>query len=167
MSSNERLQFGLMITGAHIPGISVVFQAKACLCIFKNGYEFVFVFFRKLGRYDNRKKIGFFQEYIFQVIRKRFEFKIRRRFFKRCFDLVIGVKGDFFSNGGSLVSDSDLEFSSAVIALNSSNSAKSFSSRMVPSMEWKISLPSSRRASKSSSKISSMTSILKHVSSFK
>nr|GFA10859.1 hypothetical protein [Tanacetum cinerariifolium] len=33
-------------------------------------------------------------------------------------------------------------------------------------MEWRILLPSSRRASKSSSKISSITSILKHVSSF-
>ncbi|GKE52382.1 hypothetical protein Tco_1487538 [Tanacetum coccineum] len=33
-------------------------------------------------------------------------------------------------------------------------------------MEWRISLPLSRRASKSSSKILSMTSILKHVSSF-
>nr|GEX48662.1 hypothetical protein [Tanacetum cinerariifolium] len=64
------------------------------------------------------------------------------------------------------VLDWDLEFSSAVIVINSSNSAKSFSSRMVPSMEWKISLPSLRRASKSSFKISSMTSILKHVSLF-
>nr|GEV53682.1 hypothetical protein [Tanacetum cinerariifolium] len=109
-----------------------------------------------LGRYDNRKKRGFFQEYIFQVIRKRFEFKIRRRFFKRCFDFEIGVKSDFL-NGGSSVSDSDSEFSSTVIAMNSSNSAKSFSSRMVHSMEWRISLLSSRRASKSSSRISSMT----------
>ncbi|GJS79143.1 retrotransposon protein, putative, ty1-copia subclass, partial [Tanacetum coccineum] len=61
------------------------------------------------------KKRGLFQEYIFQAI---------------------------FSNGGSSVLDSDLEFSSAVIAMNSSNLAKSFSSRMVPSMEWRISLPS-------------------------
>ncbi|GKA99010.1 hypothetical protein Tco_0826947 [Tanacetum coccineum] len=36
------------------------------------------------------------------------------------------------------MSDSYSEF----IAINSSNSAKSFSSRMVPSMEWRISLPS-------------------------
>ncbi|GJR31448.1 hypothetical protein Tco_1107680 [Tanacetum coccineum] len=64
------------------------------------------------------------------------------------------------------VSDSDSEFSSAVIAMNLSNSAKSFSSRMVPLMELKILLPSLRRESKYSSKISSMTSILKHVSSF-
>nr|GEW76992.1 hypothetical protein [Tanacetum cinerariifolium] len=64
------------------------------------------------------------------------------------------------------VGDSDSEFSWADIAMNSSNSGKSFSLRMVHSMEWRISLPSSRRASKSSSKISSMTSILKHVSSF-
>nr|GFC04915.1 hypothetical protein [Tanacetum cinerariifolium] len=71
-----------------------------------------------------------------------------------------------FSNGDSSVSDSDSEFSSAVIAMNSSNLAKSFSSRMVPLMEWRISLPSSRRALKTSSKISSMTSILKHVSPF-
>nr|GEV99143.1 ribonuclease H-like domain-containing protein [Tanacetum cinerariifolium] len=49
----------------------------------------------------------------------------------------------------------DSKFSSTVIAMNSSNSTKSFSSRMVPSMEWRISLPTSRRASKSSSKISS------------
>nr|GEW87524.1 hypothetical protein [Tanacetum cinerariifolium] len=41
-----------------------------------------------------------------------------------------------------LVSDSDSEFSSAVIAMNSSNLAKSFSLRMVPSIEWRISLPS-------------------------
>nr|GEV91085.1 xylulose kinase-1 [Tanacetum cinerariifolium] len=62
-----------------------------------------------------------------------------------------------FSNGGSSVSNLDSEFSLAVIALNSSNSAKSFSSRMVLLMEWRISLPSSRRASKSSSRILSMT----------
>nr|GEV03854.1 hypothetical protein [Tanacetum cinerariifolium] len=60
----------------------------------------------------------------------------------------------------------DLEFSSAVIAMNSSNSEKIYSSRRVPSMEWRILLPSSRRASKCSSNISSITSILKHVSSF-
>nr|GEV24734.1 hypothetical protein [Tanacetum cinerariifolium] len=42
---------------------------------------------------NGRKKRGFFQKYIFQVIRKKFQFKIRRRFFKRFFDLVIGVKG--------------------------------------------------------------------------
>ncbi|GJX76085.1 hypothetical protein Tco_0322896 [Tanacetum coccineum] len=69
-----------------------------------------------------------------KVIRKRFEFMIRRRFLKRCLDLIIGIKGDFF-NGGSSVLDSDLEFSSAVTAMNSSNSAKSFSSRMVPSIK--------------------------------
>nr|GEY06908.1 hypothetical protein [Tanacetum cinerariifolium] len=59
-----------------------------------------------------------------------------------------------------------LASSTTVIAMNSSNSAMSVSSRMVLSMEWRILLPSSRRASKSSSKISLMTSILKHVSSF-
>nr|GEX37245.1 reverse transcriptase domain-containing protein [Tanacetum cinerariifolium] len=52
--------------------------------------------------------------------------------------ILIGVKSDF-SNGGSLVSDSDSKFSSAVIAMNSSNSAKSFSLRMVLSMKWRIS----------------------------
>nr|GEU58091.1 putative E3 ubiquitin-protein ligase LIN-1 [Tanacetum cinerariifolium] len=114
------------------------------------------------GSSFHMKKRGFFQEYIFEVIRKKFKFKIRRRFFKRCFDLVIGVKVNF-SNGGSLMSDSDSEFSSTVISMNSSNSEKSFSSRMVPLMDWRISLPSSRRASKSSSNISSMTSILKHI----
>ncbi|GKG30469.1 hypothetical protein Tco_0422957, partial [Tanacetum coccineum] len=67
-----------------------------------------------------------------------------------------------FSNGGSSVSDSESESSSAVIAMNSSNSVKISSSRRVPSMEWRILLPLSRRASKYSSKISSMTSILKH-----
>nr|GFB36576.1 reverse transcriptase domain-containing protein [Tanacetum cinerariifolium] len=71
-----------------------------------------------------------------------------------------------FSNGGSSMSDSDSEFSSAVIAMNSSNSLKISSSRRVPSMEWKILLPSSRRASKYSSNISWIMSILKHVSSF-
>ncbi|GJY06106.1 hypothetical protein Tco_0373160 [Tanacetum coccineum] len=70
-----------------------------------------------------------------------------------------------FLNGGSSVSDLDSKFSSAVIAMNSSNSAKSFSSRMVHSMEWRISLPSSRRASKSSSKISSKSQT-ENVSSF-
>nr|GEX74718.1 hypothetical protein [Tanacetum cinerariifolium] len=65
---------------------------------------------------ESPKKRGFFQEYILQVIRKRFEFKIRRMFFKICFDLVIGVK------------------------------AKNISSKMIPSIEWRISLPSSRRA---------------------
>ncbi|GJR11279.1 hypothetical protein Tco_0793931 [Tanacetum coccineum] len=44
---------------------------------------------------DTLNKRGFFLEYIFQVIRKRFKFKIHRRFFKRCFDIVIGVKGVF------------------------------------------------------------------------
>nr|GEY37050.1 reverse transcriptase domain-containing protein [Tanacetum cinerariifolium] len=52
-----------------------------------------------------------------------------------------------------------------VIAMNSSNSKK-ISSLRVPLMEWRILLPSSRRALKSSSKISSIISILKHVSSF-
>nr|GEY31368.1 retrovirus-related Pol polyprotein from transposon 17.6 [Tanacetum cinerariifolium] len=55
------------------------------------------------------------------------------------------------------VSDSDLEFSSVVIAMNSSNLENISSSRRVPSMEWRILLPSSRRASKSSSRISSIT----------
>ncbi|GJV39068.1 hypothetical protein Tco_1417508 [Tanacetum coccineum] len=59
------------------------------------------------------------------------------------------------------VGESDSEFSSAVIAMNSSNSAKSFSSTIVPSFECRILLPSLRRSSKSSSKISSITSILK------
>nr|GEX74525.1 hypothetical protein [Tanacetum cinerariifolium] len=45
-------------------------------------------------------------------------------------------------------------------------SKKISSSRRVPSIEWRILLPSSRRASKSSSKITLITSILKHVSSF-
>nr|GEW63752.1 hypothetical protein [Tanacetum cinerariifolium] len=67
--------------------------------------------------------------------------------------------------GLSLRSVGDAEFSTAVVAMNSSNSEKIYSSRRVPSMEW-ILLPSSRRASKYSSKISSITSILKHVSSF-
>nr|GEV15665.1 hypothetical protein [Tanacetum cinerariifolium] len=48
-----------------------------------------------------------------------------------------------------------------VIAMNSSNSAKIYSSRRVPLIEWRVLLPSSRRALKSSSKISSITWILK------
>nr|GEY08675.1 hypothetical protein [Tanacetum cinerariifolium] len=40
----------------------------------------------------------------------------------------------------------DSKLSSAVIAMNSSNSEKISSSRRVPSMEWMILLPSSRRA---------------------
>ncbi|GJS54497.1 hypothetical protein Tco_0627859 [Tanacetum coccineum] len=68
-----------------------------------------------------------------------------------------------FSNGGSSVSNSESEFHQAVIAMNSSNSAKISSLRRVPSMECRILLPLFRRASKSSSKISSMTSILKQV----
>ncbi|GJZ86969.1 hypothetical protein Tco_0658579 [Tanacetum coccineum] len=85
-------------------------------------------------------------------------------------EVVFEVREEFVllldENGGSFVSDLESEFSSAVIAMNSSNSEKKSSSRRVPSMEWRILFPSSRRASKSSSKISSMTSILKHVSSF-
>ncbi|GJX42582.1 hypothetical protein Tco_0257572 [Tanacetum coccineum] len=50
----------------------------------------------RIRRLEDRKKKGFFQEYIFEVIGKWFQFKIRRRFFKRRFDLIIGVKGDFF-----------------------------------------------------------------------
>ncbi|GKC18400.1 hypothetical protein Tco_1020550 [Tanacetum coccineum] len=84
------------------------------------------------------------------------------RFFKECFDFIICVMV-IFSNGGSSASDSDSEFSSAVIAMNSSNSKKISSLRRVHSMEWRILLPSSRRASKSSSKISSITSILKQL----
>nr|GEY37195.1 RNA-directed DNA polymerase homolog [Tanacetum cinerariifolium] len=58
---------------------------------------------------------------------------------------TIGKKRRFFHNTYSKLSgrglssrserESDSEFSSAVIAMNSSNSAKSFSSRIVPSME--------------------------------
>ncbi|GJW04872.1 hypothetical protein Tco_1563728 [Tanacetum coccineum] len=66
-------------------------------------------------------------------------------------------------NGSSSVSDSESEFSSAVIAMNSSNSAKISFSRRVPLIEWRILLPSFRRASKSYSRISSITSILKQV----
>ncbi|GKC62983.1 Toll/interleukin-1 receptor domain-containing protein [Tanacetum coccineum] len=83
------------------------------------------------------KKIWFFQEYIFQIIRKRFEFEIRRRFFERCLDFIVGVDGDFLEwwfFGVRL----DLELSSAVIAMNSSNSEKISSSRRVPSLEWRI-----------------------------
>nr|GEV30516.1 hypothetical protein [Tanacetum cinerariifolium] len=68
-----------------------------------------------------------------------------------------------FSNGSSSVSDSYSKFSSETIAINLSNSEKISSSIRVPLMEWKILLPLSKRASKSSSKI---TSILKNVSSF-
>nr|GEV17335.1 hypothetical protein [Tanacetum cinerariifolium] len=82
-----------------------------------------------------KEKRWFFQEYIFQIIRKGFKFKIRREFFERCFDFIIGADGDFLEWQFSLI-------------------------------EWRILLPSSRRESKSSSKISSITSILKHVSSF-
>ncbi|GKC08946.1 hypothetical protein Tco_1000556 [Tanacetum coccineum] len=79
---------------------------------------------------------------------KGFKFKIRRRFFERSFE-----KGSFDGmEDFASVSDSDLEFSSAVIAMNSSNSEKISSLRRV--------------LSKSSSMISSITSILKHVSSF-
>nr|GEW01931.1 hypothetical protein [Tanacetum cinerariifolium] len=59
------------------------------------------------------------------------------------------------------------ELSSTVITKSSSNLAKSFSSRMVPSIECNISLPSKRRALKSSFRISLITLIPKHVSSFK
>nr|GEU47941.1 putative reverse transcriptase domain-containing protein [Tanacetum cinerariifolium] len=56
------------------------------------------------------KKSGFFQEYIFQVIRKRFEFKIRRRVFigSHCHEFIEFSKEFFFKD--------------------------------VPSMEWMISL---------------------------
>ncbi|GJU33979.1 hypothetical protein Tco_1182333 [Tanacetum coccineum] len=61
-------------------------------------------------------KKGFFQEYIFEMIGKRFQFKIRKRFFKRRLDLIIDVKGDLF----------EWRFFSVRfrIAMNSSNSAK-------------------------------------------
>ncbi|GJZ12509.1 hypothetical protein Tco_0547739 [Tanacetum coccineum] len=160
MSSNGRFQFGHTITGAHKASNTFDISGGGNLDITS-----IFALSTSRPALDTLKKIGFFQEYIFHVIRKRFEFKIHRRFFEICFDLVIGVKIDFL-NGGSLVLDSNSEFSSVVIAMNSSNSAKIFSSRMVPSMEWRISLPSSIKVSKSSSKILSMTSILKHVSSF-
>ncbi|GKB66885.1 hypothetical protein Tco_0928297 [Tanacetum coccineum] len=74
--------------------------------------------------------------------RKWFKFEIRKRFFERCFDVLMVI----FSNGGSLVSDSESEFSSAVIAMNSSNSAKISFSRRVPLIEWRILLPPFRRA---------------------
>ncbi|GJX57794.1 hypothetical protein Tco_0287691 [Tanacetum coccineum] len=77
------------------------------------------------GHTLKRKKRRFFQECIFQVIRKRFEFKICRRFFKRCLDLIIGVKGDFLNDGSSM-SDSNSEFSSAVIAMNFIKFSKEF-----------------------------------------
>ncbi|GKD14087.1 hypothetical protein Tco_1198494 [Tanacetum coccineum] len=62
------------------------------------------------------------------------------------------------------LSEGELEFSLAVIAMNSSNSAKISFSRRVPLIEWRILIPSFRRASKSSSRISSITSILKQIS---
>ncbi|GJT68175.1 hypothetical protein Tco_1019655 [Tanacetum coccineum] len=49
-------------------------------------------------------------------------------------------------NGGSSVLDSDSDFSSSAIALNLSNFKKISSSIRVPLMEWRILLPSSRRA---------------------
>ncbi|GJW41961.1 hypothetical protein Tco_0070760 [Tanacetum coccineum] len=89
-------------------------------------------------------------------------------------DMIIGRKdgssrytySKLSGRGLSSRSVGESEFSSAVVAMNSLNSENISSSRRVPSIKCRILLPSSRRASKSSSKISSMTSILKHVSSF-
>ncbi|GJY68658.1 hypothetical protein Tco_0471640 [Tanacetum coccineum] len=89
-------------------------------------------------------------------------------------DMITGRKDGSSRNTYSKLSGRGLnsrfvgnsEFSSAVIAMNLSNSEKISSSRRFPSMKWRILLPSSRRASKSSSRISLITSILKHVSSF-
>nr|GEV11729.1 zinc finger, CCHC-type [Tanacetum cinerariifolium] len=80
------------------------------------------------------------------------------------FDLRISAAYNWKERG--FFQNSDLELSSAVIAMNSSNSENVSFSRRVPSMEWRILLLSSSRALKSSSMFSSMTSILKHVSSF-
>ncbi|GJS86745.1 hypothetical protein Tco_0769381 [Tanacetum coccineum] len=70
-------------------------------------------------------------------------------------DIIIGRKDGSSKNtysklsgrglGSRSVGDSDTKFSSAVIAINSMNSEKISSSRRVPSMEWRILLPSSRR----------------------
>ncbi|GJZ16798.1 hypothetical protein Tco_0552921 [Tanacetum coccineum] len=54
-----------------------------------------------------------------------FKFKIRWRFFKRCLDFIICIDG-IFSNGDSSVSDSDSEFSSSTIVMNSLNSKTIF-----------------------------------------
>nr|GEV81038.1 hypothetical protein [Tanacetum cinerariifolium] len=93
--------------------------------------ETLFVWDEVFGFHRSQEPTLYFE---LEIIRKRFEFEIHRRFFERCFDFIIGVDGDF------------LEW-------------------WVPSIERRILLPSSKRASKSSSKIPSMTLILKHVSS--
>ncbi|GJZ42679.1 hypothetical protein Tco_0589934 [Tanacetum coccineum] len=98
------------------------------------------------------RKVGSSRTTYYKLSGGGFMFKFSWKFFERCFDFIIGVDGDFFFNGGSSVSDSDSEFSSAVIAMNLSNSEKISSSRRFPSMEWRILLPSSRRALKSSSR---------------
>ncbi|GJX83002.1 putative ribonuclease H-like domain-containing protein [Tanacetum coccineum] len=60
--------------------MSVVFQEKRVIVFLRMEYKFCFLFFGSCeDDIKNRKKKGFFQEYIFQIIRKRFKFKIRRR----------------------------------------------------------------------------------------
>ncbi|GJV06428.1 hypothetical protein Tco_1344084 [Tanacetum coccineum] len=50
----------------------------------------------ELRRYDHREKRGFFQKYIFEIIKKRFEFKIRR---SHCYEFIEFGKEFFVENG--------------------------------------------------------------------
>nr|GEU83357.1 hypothetical protein [Tanacetum cinerariifolium] len=100
-------------------------------------------------------------------------FSYKESIVKSLDDMIIGRKdgssrttySKLSARGLSSRSVGDSKFSSKVIAMNALNLEKISSSRRVPSMELRILLPSSRRASKSSSKILSITSILKQVSS--
>ncbi|GJT45030.1 hypothetical protein Tco_0953745 [Tanacetum coccineum] len=113
------------LNDGQIPGMSVVFQEKASLCFLRMDTSLLLFCAESLDDMITGRKDGSFQRItVFQIIMKGFKFKIH------------------------------LEFSSAVIAMNSSNSEKISFSRRVPLMEWRILLPSSRRASKSSSNIS-------------
>nr|GEZ32680.1 hypothetical protein [Tanacetum cinerariifolium] len=61
-------------------------------------------------------------------------------------DMITERKEDSSKNTYSKLSRRDLEFSSVVIAMNSSNSAKISFLRRVPLLEWRSLLPSSKRA---------------------
>nr|GEV45498.1 ribonuclease H-like domain-containing protein [Tanacetum cinerariifolium] len=115
------------------------------------------------------KEVGFLPEEVFEVREEFVLLLVPHPFWisESLDDMITGRKDGSSRNTYSKLSRRGLSSRSVgVIAMNAWNLEKISSSIKVPSMEWRILLPSSRRASKSSSKISSITSLLKQVSSF-
>nr|GEV58493.1 hypothetical protein [Tanacetum cinerariifolium] len=54
----------------------LLFSKQRLPYVFNDGYKFAFVLIREFRRYDHTEKEGFFLEYIFQIIKKGFKFKI-------------------------------------------------------------------------------------------